>query len=241
VAVVTGGAQGLGLGIARRLLDDGRRLAIVDAQQGLKPEVERDLRQRGEVVFYSADVTDQPRMREIEQEVTGRWGRVDELVSNAGIFPRCETAELPLEEWERVLRVNLTGGFICAQAFSRTMRQNRGGAIVTISSGRAFMGAVNGAAYASSKAGIIGLTRSLAMEWAPYGIRVNCVVPGIADTAQPREELNEEQMQAAGRRVPLGHLGQPEDVAAAVAFLLSDDASYITGQTLGVNGGAVLI
>ena len=241
VAVVTGGAQGLGLGIARRLVRDGYRVAIIDIQPHLPAAAEDALGPANRWRFFSGDVADESRLRAIERAITGDWGAIDGLVNNAGIFPRHDSASQPLAEWERVLRVNLTGSFLCAQVFSQSMRRHGRGAIVNTASGRAFHGAARGAAYAASKAGIIGLTRSLAVEWGPLGIRVNCVVPGLADTAQPRQELSEEQMEAAARTIPLRRIGQPADVAAAVAFLLSDDAAYITGQCLGVNGGAVLI
>lgn len=241
IAVVTGAAQGLGLGITKRLLEEGSRVAVVDIQESPRPEARRALDERGEWLFFSADVSDPARIQEVERQLSERWGDVDYLVNDAGIFPRNDSSSLPLDEWERVLRVNLTGTFLCSQVFGQSMRRNKKGAIVNISSGRALQGAARGAAYAASKAGIIALTRSLALEWAPLNIRVNCVVPGIADTAQPRQELTEEQLQAAAQRIPLGRIGQPADVAAAVCFLLGDDAAYITGQCLAVNGGAIMI
>jgi NAD(P)-dependent dehydrogenase (short-subunit alcohol dehydrogenase family) len=162
-------------------------------------------------------------------------------VNNAGIFPRQQSATVALDAWKRVISVNLIGSFICARVFGAAMLKRRRGAIVNIGSGRAFHGAADGVAYSASKAGLVGLTRSLALEWAPYNVRVNCIVPGLSDTAQPRAVLTDDQLRQAGERIPLGRVGQPADVAGAVSFLLSDDASYITGQSLGVNGGAVLL
>jgi NAD(P)-dependent dehydrogenase (short-subunit alcohol dehydrogenase family) len=148
---------------------------------------------------------------------------------------------MPLSEWERVLRVNLTGTFLCSCAAARAMQKAGGGAIVNMASGRALAGAASGPHYASSKAAIIGLTKSLAVDWAQSRIRVNCVIPGLTDTAQPRGELSDDELYALGARTPLGRVGQPEDIASAVAFLLSSDAAYMTGQSIAVNGGAIMI
>jgi NAD(P)-dependent dehydrogenase (short-subunit alcohol dehydrogenase family) len=240
LAVITGGAQGLGLGIARRLLVDGHRVAIVDVQEHLSPEAERSLGADRAWRFFRADVSDEHRIREVEQELSGEGG-VDFLVNNAGIFPRYEAATLSLEEWNRVLAVNLTGTFLCSQVFGQPMRLPGHGAIVNVSSGRAVQAGAKGAAYSASKAGIIALTRALAFEWAPYNVRVNCLVPGISDTAQPRLELSEKDLQAAARRIPLGRIGQPADMAGAVSFLLGADAAYVTGQCLAVNGGSIMM
>lgn len=239
IAVVTGGAQGIGLGIADRLLRDGCVVAIIDVQSGLPADSTARLDGRS-VTFFSGDVSDESRMREIEREIR-TWGGADYLVNNAGVFPRQESATVALEAWERVIAVNLIGSFICSRVFGAAMLERRRGAIVNIGSGRAFHGAPDGVAYSSSKAGLLGLTRSLALEWAPFSVRVNCVVPGLSDTAQPRAVLTEEQLRRAGEQIPLGRVGQPDDVAGAVSFLLSDEASYITGQSLAVNGGAVFL
>ena len=169
------------------------------------------------------------------------WGPPDGLVANAGIFPRARALDMQLSEWELVLRVNLTGTFLSARAAARAMKDAGRGAIVTLASGRALAGAANGAHYAATKGGIIALTKSLALDWAPYGIRVNCVIPGITDTAQPRGDMTDEQLYAAGARTPLGRIGQPDDIASVVAFLLGSEAAYMTGQAVAVNGGAIMI
>jgi NAD(P)-dependent dehydrogenase (short-subunit alcohol dehydrogenase family) len=169
------------------------------------------------------------------------WGRPDSLVNNAGIFPRARALDMELSEWERVLRVNLTGTFLCARAVARAMKEAGKGAIVNMASGRALAGAAKGAHYSATKGGIIALTKSLALDWAPYGIRVNCVIPGVSDTAQPRGELSDDELYALGARIPLGRIGQPQDIAAAVAFLLGEDSAYMTGQSIAVNGGAIMI
>ena len=156
-------------------------------------------------------------------------------------FPRSRVLDMKLSEWESVLRVNLTGTFLCARAAARAMVKAGGGAIVTMASGRALAGAANGAHYSATKGGIIALTKSLALDLAKDNIRVNCVIPGIADTAQPRGEMTDEQLYAVGAHIPLGRIGKPEDIAGVVAFLLSNDAAYMTGQSVAVNGGAIMI
>ena len=148
---------------------------------------------------------------------------------------------MKVSEWEQVLRVNLTGTFLCARAVARGMKEAGQGVIVNMASGRALAGAANGAHYSASKGAIIALTKSLALDWAPYGIRVNCVIPGITDTAQPRGEMTDDELYAVGSRIPLGRIGQPQDIAAVVAFLLGDDSAYMTGQSVAVNGGAIMI
>ena len=168
------------------------------------------------------------------------WGGPDGLVNNAGIFPRARAVVLLLAVWEEVLRVNLTGTFVTARAVAARMKDQGGGAIVNTASGRALAGAANGAHYSATKGGIIALTKSLALDWAAYGIRVNCIIPGLPDTAQPRVEMGDNELYAAGARIPMGRIGRPEDIAAVVAFLLSDDAGYMTGQSVAANGGAIM-
>lgn len=234
IAVVTGGARGLGRGAVERLLADGYRVAVVDLIDPVEPMP------AGRSHFYRGDVSDRPFVESVAADVVARWGRVDALVNNAGIFPRRAAVELGDEEWASVLRVNLTGTFVCAQVFGRLMLAGEGGAIVNTASGQVYRPNPNSAAYSASKGGVVSLTRALAMEWAPR-VRVNCIVPGMADTAMPRVARSEEDFQAAAAQLPMGRAATARDTAAAVAFLLSDDAAYITGQTLGINGGAVLI
>jgi NAD(P)-dependent dehydrogenase (short-subunit alcohol dehydrogenase family) len=236
VAVVTGAAQGLGRGALERLLLDGYRVAAMD----VRDRVDDAGSLAGEWRLYSGDVADRRFVEQVAADVLANWGRIDGLLNNAGIFPRQEALSLPDEDWQRVLSVNLTGTFLCSQVFARAMLAGDGGAIVNTASGQAFRPLANSAAYAASKGAIVSLTRALAIEWAPR-IRVNCIVPGIADTAMPRVSHTEASFQAAAAKVPMGRAATARDTAAAVAFLLSDDAAYITGQALGVNGGAVLI
>ena len=167
-------------------------------------------------------------------------GRVDILVNNAGIFPTSSVEEMAEEEWDRVIGTNLIGTFLCSRAVVSHLLTQRSGRIISLTSGRAFQGARHGAHYAASKAGIIAFSKSLAIELAPYGITVNVICPGITDTAQPRGHQTEEQIYAQGQRIPLGRIGQPEDLAGPAIFLASDAAGFITGQTILVNGGGIM-
>jgi NAD(P)-dependent dehydrogenase (short-subunit alcohol dehydrogenase family) len=240
--IVTGAAQGIGRAVALRLAAPGVYLALWDVKREAVEDTaklccEKGAQSRG----LAMDVGDADA---IEAAVAGfeeEWGKPDGLVNNAGIFPRARALDIKLAEWDQVLRVNLTGTFATARAVAARMKDAGRGAIVNTASGRALAGAANGAHYAASKGGIIALTKSLALDWAAYGIRVNCIIPGLTDTAQPRIEMGDNELHAAGARIPLGRVGQPEDIAAVVAFLLSDDARYMTGQSVAANGGAIMI
>jgi NAD(P)-dependent dehydrogenase (short-subunit alcohol dehydrogenase family) len=240
--IVTGAAQGIGRAVALRLAAPGLHVAVWDTQEGGAEETARMCRERGAVArAWAVDVGAEDQVTGAVADFVRTWGAPDALVANAGIFPRSRALDMQLSEWDRVLRVNLTGTFLCARAAARAMMQGAGGAIVTMASGRALAGAASGAHYAATKGGIIALTKSLALDWAAHRIRVNCVIPGLSDTAQPRVEMSDDQLYAAGARIPLGRIGQPEDIAGVVAFLLGSDAAYMTGQSIAVNGGAIMI
>jgi NAD(P)-dependent dehydrogenase (short-subunit alcohol dehydrogenase family) len=240
--IVTGAAQGIGRAVALRLAAPGIRIAVWDVlADGVRDTARQCQAQGATARAWTVDVGNASEVESAVADFAREWGSPAGLVNNAGIFPRARALEMKLEEWERVLRVNLTGTFICAQAVAARMKESGRGVIVNTASGRALAGAANGAHYAATKGGIIALTKSLALDWAGYGIRVNCIIPGITDTAQPRVEMGDNELYAAGARIPLGRIGKPEDIASAVAFLLSDDAGYMTGQSVAVNGGAIMI
>jgi NAD(P)-dependent dehydrogenase (short-subunit alcohol dehydrogenase family) len=240
--IVTGAAQGIGRAVALRLAAQGVHVAVWDVLIDGVEQTAKLCREQGATArAWTVDVGDPDQVETAVSAFQHEWGAPDGLVNNAGIFPRARALEMKLSEWERVLRVNLTGTFVCARAVAARMKEAGRGAIVNTASGRALAGAANGAHYAATKAGIIALTKSLALDWAGYGIRVNCIIPGITDTAQPRVEMGDNELYAAGSRIPLGRIGQPEDIAAVVAFLLSDDAGYMTGQSVAANGGGIMI
>ena len=240
--IVTGAAQGIGRAVALRLASPGVYLALWDVKREGVEDTAKLCCQKGAQSRASAiDVSDAGAIEAAVVDFEKEWGKPDGLVNNAGIFPRARALDIKLSEWDQVLRVNLTGTFATARAVAARMKEVGRGAIVNTASGRALAGAANGAHYAASKGGIIALTKSLALDWAAYGIRVNCVIPGLTDTAQPRVEMGDNELHAAGARIPLGRIGHPEDIAAVVAFLLSDDAGYMTGQSVAANGGAIMI
>jgi NAD(P)-dependent dehydrogenase (short-subunit alcohol dehydrogenase family) len=240
--IVTGAAQGIGRAVALHVASPGVHLAVWDVKRDGVEETAKLCQEKGAAArAWTVDVGDADAIEAAVSAFERAWGKPDGLVNNAGIFPRARALDMKLAEWEEVLRVNLTGTFVTARAVAARMKDLGRGAIVNTASGRALAGAANGAHYAASKGGIIALTKSLALDWAAYGIRVNCVIPGLTDTAQPRVEMGDNELYAAGARIPMGRIGRPEDIAAVVAFLLSDDAGYMTGQSVAANGGAIMV
>ena len=240
--IVTGAAQGIGRAVALHLASPGVALAVWDVKRDGVEETAKLCHERGAAARgWTVDVGDADAIEAAVAAFERTWGKPDGLVNNAGIFPRARALDMKLAEWEEVLRVNLTGTFVTARTVAARMKDLGRGAIVNTASGRALAGAANGAHYAASKGGIIALTKSLALDWAAYGIRVNCVIPGLTDTAQPRVEMGDNELYAAGASIPMGRIGRPEDIAAVVAFLLSEDAGYMTGQSVAANGGAIMV
>lgn len=241
VAVVTGGSKGIGRAIALALARRGYHTAIFDPHRAGAEVADEAKAFAVQTLHLPIDVSDPAAVRQGQDEVARRLGACRLLVNNAGIFPRAAALDMSFETWQKVLGVNLTGAFLCSQAFAPGMLQAGSGVIVNIASGRALQGASrNGAHYAASKGGLVALTRSLAQEWAPH-IRVNTVIPGVTHTDQPLEATTVDELYERGKRIPLGRIGQPEDIANGVCLLASDDAAYITGQSLCVNGGAVML
>jgi NAD(P)-dependent dehydrogenase (short-subunit alcohol dehydrogenase family) len=240
--IVTGAAQGIGRAVALRLAAPGVHLAVWDVKSDAVAQTAALCGEKGAMArAWTVDVGDAGAIDAAVVAFERDWGKPDGLVNNAGIFPRARALDMKLAEWDEVLRVNLTGTFLTARAVAARMKDLGRGAIVNTASGRALAGAANGAHYAASKGGIIALTKSLALDWAAYGIRVNCIIPGLTDTAQPRIEMGDNELYAAGARIPMGRIGRPEDIAAVVAFLLSDEAGYMTGQSVAANGGSIML
>ena len=245
VAVVTGGASGIGEATSRALAREGARVVICDINGEGAKRLEIDLQRQGaKALAVRTDISDPAQVKSLAEETMARFGRVDILVNNAGISPKHEGKKLRLwemsvAEWEQVIRVNLNGYFLCCHEIVPHMIPTRWGRIVNISSLAARIGGVvAGSHYTAAKAGILGLTKSLAAEAAEYGITVNAITPGRINTpmaANVPPAVNAEIV----KRIPLGRFGTPEDVAAAILFLVSEAAAYITGATLDVNGGIV--
>lgn len=243
VAIVTGAARGIGAAIAERLAGEGATVCLVDLDPAVEETAEK-LRGAGRATdFALADVTDAASVATVMDEISGRHGRLDVLVNNAGVTRDDLMFKLSEDDWDTVLDVNLKSVFLCSRAAQRTMVEARRGAIVSLSS-RSALGNRGQANYSAAKAGIRGLTSTMALELGPFGIRTNAVAPGyiateMTDATARRLGLDPEEHRAkAASATPLRRVGTPADVASVVAFLASDDAAYVSGQTIEINGGA---
>lgn len=236
VAVVTGASRGIGRAIALKLADTGAAVVAVARAQNADGVVAEIEAAGGTAVGVTLDVTDSGSIPSLARAALDRFGRIDVLVNNAGIVRDQLMMRMKSEDWDAVLATNLTAVFGCCQAVLRTMMKQRAGRIINISSVVAQSGNSGQTNYAASKAGLIGLSKSLAREVASRGITVNVVAPGMTDTDMI-SGLDGRAREAMVRQIPMARLGTPDEVAAAVCFLASDEASYITGQVVAVNGG----
>jgi 3-oxoacyl-[acyl-carrier protein] reductase len=242
VAVVTGGAQGIGRAIALGLGREGAKVVVADLQAKKAKSVADELGELGtESLPLEVDVASEPSVQNLAKEALGRFGHVDILVNDAGIYLAASVVDMKEEDWVRTIDVNLGGNFLCSRAFVPSMRALKSGRIISIASGIAHYGAKQGAHYAASKAAIIGFVKSLARELGPDRITVNAICPGIANTALPRGHRTEEELRQRLRSNPLGHVLEPEDFVGPILFLASDAASYITGQAINVNCGSYMV
>ena len=244
VAVVTGAASGMGLEIARVFAARGERVALLDLQADAVLRAAESLRENGARALGAVvDVTDRAAVDAALDKVRAELGPVAIMVTSAGLDAFESFTKISAESWQRVLAVNLTGTFHCLQAVVPEMRAARWGRILTISSSSAQSGAPRMAHYVAAKAGVIGLTRALALDVARHGITVNCIAPGVIDTPMLRRASGGGDIggleQVAGR-IPVGRAGTVAEIAATCGFLCSDEAAFITGQIVGVNGGMVL-
>ena len=244
VAIVTGGAQGIGAAIAQRLAAEGAAVAVADltAERG-QETVEAIAKDGGRAVAYGADVSKTEDVRTLVAAVAAEFGKIDVLVNNAGITRDNLLFKMTDEDWDAVINVNLRSAFLMSRECQKHFVAQKYGKIVSLSS-RSALGNRGQANYAASKAGIMGLTATLAIELGPFGVNVNAVAPGYIATAMTdatarRVGLDPEELKAAAAgETPVRRVGEPEDIAATVAFLAADESSFISGQTIQVNGGA---
>jgi len=242
VALVTGARRGIGQGIALALAQAGAKVVVTDVDQDDCQKVVDQIKESGQDgLALKVDVSNKEDVEEAVQKTVEKFNRIDILVNNAGIAQFKPFLELTEEEWDRTLDINLKGMFLCSQAAAREMAKNKYGRIVntaSIASGQVGVGFLNIAHYCASKGGVTALTEALALELAPLGINVNAVGPGIIETPMTKDILSDEKTkEGLMARIPKKRLGQPKDVASAVVFLASEEADYITGVILFVDGG----
>jgi 2-hydroxycyclohexanecarboxyl-CoA dehydrogenase len=235
----------MGLAIARHLAARGDRVGLLDLQGDAALRAAQTLRETGATAIAAqADVTDRAAVDAALDRLRAELGPIEIMVTSAGLDSFESFTDITIESWERVLAINLTGTFHCLQAAVPDMLKARWGRMVTISSSSAQSGAVRMAHYVASKGGVIGLTKALALELAPHGITVNNIPPGVVDTPMLRRAEGAGDVgkieKVAARMIPVGRAGTPEDIAAVCGFLCSEEAAYVTGQVIGVNGGMVL-
>ena len=242
-AIVTGAGRGMGRAVAERLAAAGASVVVNDIQEVAATRTADALDPSGErAIGVAADVTVGADVDRLVESTLERFGRVDILVNNAGVLRPTAVIDIPEEEWDWVVAVNLKATFLCSQSVLHSMRASRWGRIINFSSTAGKnVSTVGGAHYTAAKAGILGFSRHLAMEEARFGITVNAVCPGLIDTEMVSETIDAEQARAYAESFPITRLGRPEEVAELVAFLASDRAAYITGASLDINGGDLMI
>jgi len=240
VALVTGAGQGIGRAVAERLARDGLAVAVNDLDEGRAASIAAGLGR--ESLAVAGDVSRSASIVAMVDKVLSRFGRLDALVTCAGILYPTRFREISEEEWRRTMDVNLNGVFLCMRAVVPAMAERGFGRIVNVSStaGKS-VSTLGGAHYTASKAGVLGLTRAAAKELAPLGITVNAVCPGLIDTEMVRANVSPDRLEAYRTSFPIQRLGTPEEVAGLVSFLVSDEASYITGASTDINGGDLLV
>jgi 3-oxoacyl-[acyl-carrier protein] reductase len=240
VALVTGASQGIGRACALKLAKEGARLAVAARnQEKLNELVAEIMAAGGQAAAFTLDVADEDQVKPTVKAAIAQFGKIDILVNNAGITRDQLVMRMKRADWDAVLQTNLTSAYLCIQQVIGSMLKQRWGRIINITSVFGQMGQAGQANYSASKAGLIGLTMAIAREVGSRNITCNAVAPGFIETAMTAV-LSEELKRTAVQQIPLGRVGSPDDVASAVAFLASDDASYITGHVLNVNGGMLM-
>lgn len=241
IAVVNGGGGGIGQAVVRRLGEAGYAIFILDKNQQAGSETAEQLRQQGcQAEYRTVELTKAAQLKTVFAEIHREAGRVDLLVNLAGgTLHKHPIQEFPLSEWREVIDVNLKATFLCCQAVCKPMRERKAGVIINTSSNFGITGGAGRTAYAASKAAVIAFTKSLALEMAPHGVRVNAIAPGLTTTARVMSNYNETEWRRIGQSLPMGRAAEPGEIAEAVGFLASEESGYITGQTIHVNGGMI--
>ena len=238
VAIVTGGAMGIGEGISLRLAAEGAKVAVLDVNlEGAQKTAQQIEKAGGTALAIKVDVSRAVEVEAAARKVVSTFKKIDILVNNAGVSQTSKVASMTEEMWDKVNNVNLKGVFLCCHAVIPYMKQRKYGKIVNIASVLALTGSAYYAHYGATKAGVVGFTRGLAVELGPHNINVNAVGPGVIDTPMAQQDVTEALRQRLQKRIPMRRIGMPRDIADAVSFLASDEASYITGQCLYVCGG----
>ncbi len=237
VALITGSGRGIGREIALKMASEGASIVIADIDEKTMAEALAEVQAKGvKAMSVKMDISDNAGVKEAVDKILAEFGRIDILVNNAAIFRQAPFLEMTLQQWQQTCDINLTGLYNVTSAVAPCMVANGKGAIISIASVDAFQGCLNYSHYAMTKAGVVGLSRTLAQELGPHNVRVNAIAPGIMLTEMTRDRV-EANKEAYLARVPIGRIGVPEDIANAALFLASDLASYITGQVIHVNGG----
>lgn len=238
-ALITGGANGIGKLTAKRFLQEGAKVMISDINEEAGKDAINELKEYGEVVFFQANVANESEVNEMVQQAITTFDKIDILVNNAGITIDGFLTKMQTTDWEKVIGVNLTGVFQCTKAVAPYMMERNAGVILNASSVVGIYGNIGQTNYAATKSGVIGMTKSWAKEFGPKGIRVNAVAPGFIVTDMTAK-MPQKILDMMEDKTPLRKLGKPEDIAAAYLFLASDDAGYINGTILNVDGGLVM-
>jgi 3-oxoacyl-[acyl-carrier protein] reductase len=240
--VISGGAGGIGRSTALKLAEQDYYPILLDRDDGAGRKASAELEAAGfESEFYCVELTSEQQVDEAFDKILAQHKRLDALVNLAGgTIHKKRIQDLALDEWQEILDANLKSTFLCCRAVMGVMKKRKAGNIVNTSSNFGFTGSPLHTAYSAAKYGVVGFTKSLALELAPYGIRANCIAPGLTATERVLSHHSRDAFEAMSRTLPIGHAGEPSNIAEGIVFLLSKDSDYMTGQTLHVNGGMVL-
>ena len=242
LVVISGGAGGIGRSTALKLAEQDYYPILLDRDDGAGRKASAELEAAGfESEFYCVELTSEQQVDEAFDKILAQHKRLDALVNLAGgTIHKKRIQDLALDEWQEILDANLKSTFLCCRAVMGVMKKRKAGNIVNTSSNFGFTGSPLHTAYSAAKYGVVGFTKSLALELAPYGIRANCIAPGLTATEKVLSHHSRDAFEAMSRTLPIGHAGEPSNIAEGIVFLLSKDSDYMTGQTLHVNGGMVL-